>query len=311
MHNYNLDIITAYENNGYKVVFIPDFDESIHKRIIRKYSDKAIKKLQEHYLRIRISKIEITEFEKILIIRGYAFSESLVSYIKAKFQESLLFLYQWDPLSISKFDVKALKYFDKCYSFDRNDCKQYKLLSYLPLFYKKFNVEQDISPKPKYDFSFVGSIHTNRFEVLSHLIPQFEENGYTYYIKCYIHIINYYLGCLKNISGYRKFPKKYITFKQIPREHVQRIFSMSNIVIDISHKLQSGLSIRIIEVLGKNKKILTTNKNIKYDSFYSEKMIGILENDILPSNIQLMLNNKPSIDISYLEVNNWINNFNK
>jgi hypothetical protein len=52
---------------------------------------------------------------------------------------------------------------------------------------------------------------------------------------------------------------------------------MSNIIVDISNTGQSGLSMRVLEVLALGKKLLTTNVNIKKLAIYTDKQIQILD----------------------------------
>lgn len=53
----------------------------------------------------------------------------------------------------------------------------------------------------------------------------------------------------------------------------------SKAIIDISSPNQTGLPFRIIEAIGANKKIVTTNKNVMQESFYDPKRIFIWGED--------------------------------
>ena len=43
-------------------------------------------------------------------------------------------LYQWDSIKNFPYIVRMHKYFDKCYSFDKEDVGHYPCLQFLPLF---------------------------------------------------------------------------------------------------------------------------------------------------------------------------------
>ena len=308
-YGYYKTIIKVLTDRGDNVSFIPDFDESILKRLLRKLI--SIKSMQNQYIQNEISKFRGVDFDKIIIIRGYYFSQSTIVLMKNLYCNSEFILYQWDPLSISNFDQKALKEFDRLYSFDRMDCKKYNM-SYLPLFYSSLasskTIEKDLNLGTNicYDFSFVGSGHSQRLFVLKELIKAFKSNNYTYFIRVYINKYRFYYGVLLNKTGYRNFPKENLSFKPIPKYLADDIVKHSKIVVDIHHPLQTGLSIRVMEVLGAGKKIITTNKSIVEESFYNKDVMGIIENCQLPYNIEELLKDKKEVDVTSFEVNNWI-----
>jgi hypothetical protein len=68
----------------------------------------------------------------------------------------------------------------------------------------------------------------------------------------------------------------------------QRISDVSKAIIDIEHPKQKGLTIRTFEVLGKEIKLITTNKNIIEYDFYNEANISVIDR------------NNPVIDDNFL-----------
>lgn len=299
-YGYNKIIIESIEKRGYNVVFIPDFDESVSKRVFRKFFD--INKWQKSYLKSKIKKLVKSDVDYILIIRGYNYSCDIIKYLKQRFPTSRMTLYQWDPLVVSRFDEKGIAYFNDTFSFDRADCEKYGF-KYLPLFYKKKDYKEE---EVFYDFSFIGSGHSQRLFVIGNLIKELELKGYNYYIKIYINKLEYFRGCLLNMPGYRTFPKSNISFYPIDKSFSELVVKQSKVVIDVNHPSQTGLSIRIIEVLGDGKKIITTNKDVKKELFYNSKVIGIIENSCLPSNIEDLLLDDSFINVDEYEIDNWI-----
>jgi hypothetical protein len=61
-----------------------------------------------------------------------------------------------------------------------------------------------------------------------------------------------------------------ITFlrKRISQQETLKIYSQSNVIIDIVRKNQTGLSFRIFEAMGLEKKVITNNANIVNYPFY-------------------------------------------
>ena len=73
--------------------------------------------------------------------------------------------------------------------------------------------------------------------------------------------------------------KSDINFKSISPAEINKGYSDSLCILDVEHQAQRGLTMRTIEMIGMQKKLITTNKGIgKYD-FYNEDNICIIDKD--------------------------------
>ena len=72
-------------------------------------------------------------------------------------------------------------------------------------------------------------------------------------------------------------------------EEIADVIDKSKIVLDIQHPKQIGLTMRTIEMLGMNKKLITTNSTIKNYDFYN------------PNNICVIDRNDIKIDMNFLD----------
>ena len=70
---------------------------------------------------------------------------------------------------------------------------------------------------------------------------------------------------------------KYITVGRISQERIIEAYSNASAVLDIEHHKQNGLTMRTLEVLGAGLKLITTNKNIRKEDFYSESNVLIID----------------------------------
>ena len=75
----------------------------------------------------------------------------------------------------------------------------------------------------------------------------------------------------------------------IPFEENQRKIKESRIILDVHKKIQNGLTFRVFEAIGLNKKLITTNKDIVNYDFYN------------PNNIFVWDENITEIPINFLE----------
>ena len=71
----------------------------------------------------------------------------------------------------------------------------------------------------------------------------------------------------------------------MPSDQLTATLKQSKAVVDIQHPKQTGLTMRTIEMLGANKKIITTNSDIKHYDFYHPNNICIVKrnNVVVPT----------------------------
>ena len=92
----------------------------------------------------------------------------------------------------------------------------------------------------------------------------------------------------------------------LPLEEVEKLQQNAKIIIDLSHANRQGLTINAITALAKGKKLITTNKRIVEESFYSPTNIYILD-DKKPSLDAEWLKTPPQpVDMSSLRMDNWL-----
>ena len=183
--------------------------------------------------------------------------------------------------------MNKFKYFDTLHSFDLEDCQGHRELNFRPLFYTD-DFCRDLSyTEHKYDVSFIGTIHSDRYKVvkaLKKIVAHKCLNGYWY---CYLQskfIYHFYKATKDEFSDSQiedfKFEKK-------DSSEIADIVNQSKSVLDIQHPNQTGLTMRTIEMIGMNKKLITTNASIVNYDFYNKKNILIIDRD------------NPQIDVSF------------
>ena len=116
--------------------------------------------------------------------------------------------------------------------------------------------------------------------------------------------------CGKVKKDLSKYP--YIKIIHNPLSYYENLKMVANskILIDLHHEnLHNGLSFRIFESLGYNKKIITTNKAVKNYDFYNTNNIHIIDDE---QELELFLNSDfITIDLRIKEkysFTNWIKN---
>lgn len=275
--NYDAHIVTALQKKGIESfhIKISDFKyKNTWERIQNTFSkvflgkNPKLKKRQEYILQ----QLQEKGFQhQILVINPELIDLEYHLEIKKHTEKYIAYLYD----SVSRCSVKHLLegVFDEIFSFDKADVLTYGFSETTNYIYF------DISEKPtiqNQNFIYIGSID-NRLKLLNdfgeHLKKQ--QQSFLFYAigkKAYINKLKQlFLGKNKNII----FQKK-----RFSQNETLKMYAESEIIVDLVRDNQTGLSFRIFESLGLQKKVITNNKSIQNYDFY------------LPNNVYLINENR-------------------
>ena len=194
------------------------------------------------------------DFHHVIIVKGRLITNDFLIKVRSQMPNANLVLYQWDSIRNYNY-LDKMKYFNSVCSFDYNDCANNQGIKYLPLFfseeYEKISFIEGIDYK--FDLFFIGYNHSIRIKKLNDIARFCDENG----LKYSFNIMTSISEKLKLILKKSKVKSFFISlrFDQFSENYIK-----SKAIIDISSPTQTGLPFRIIEAVGANKKIVTTNK---------------------------------------------------
>ena len=289
--NYHVMIKAFLERYGAKVYL---FDErnnpsSFKKILIRKAKFFVQRSIYQYYKKI-CNEYKDNKIDYILFVNPECLTLQAIKMLRKGFPNSIFILYMWDSLRNKNIE-KIINCFDRLFSFDPSDCQKFNMV-FRPLFFlpefKSHAIPPDNS-KYKYDFCFIGSIHSDRAKILYRIMNFCKKNNLSYYF--YLYIPGKLLFCLRFcLDKYlRKIERENIHITPISSNKISSISAESRCIIDINHPNQNGLTMRTIEMLGLGKKILTTNPSISQYDFY------------IPSNQLIFDRNNPMIDINLIQ----------
>ncbi len=229
------------------------------------------------------------DYNYIIIIKCDMTPKKILIELKRTFKNAKVCLYLWDSIKNVPNIKSKFKYFDILHSFDLEDCSNYDFLKFRPLFYiDQFKKELDVDEKYKYDISFLGTIHSDRYKVLKQVQNIADNNNLKCYWFKYLQSKFIYKFYKFTKKEFRKTKEEDFDFDKLSSEDISNIVEKTRIVLDIQHPKQTGLTMRTIEMIGMNKKIITTNSQIKQYDFYN------------PNNICVINRNDVNIDIEFL-----------
>lgn len=281
------DIIKkSLEKKGYTVDFIEERYYGIRYLVLKFFGKKIFDFFSSRRYVLFLNRHQKV-YDILFVIRGESFPVTVLEILKQRNSELYSILYEWD--SIKNFDYTGLlPVFDKVLSFDKQDCLKLNL-EYQPLFYTEDAVKIRNSAKDlKYDLLLISTFLPERIEYIRIFNSLAERENIRFYYYLYITRFRYYSLML---TRPRFLSAIKVHLKPLDRQSVFDLYSHSNIIIDISNKLQNGLSMRVIEMLGSGKKILTTNQQIS-------------QNITIANNRYRCISNLDKIDIDFIKNKN-------
>lgn len=195
---------------------------------------------------------KVNQYNKFILF-DCGYSTLVTKYIKKHNKNCKIILWNWNPCTEEK-----VRYFqndkniDEIWTYDKRGADEFNL-SYNSQFYNK-NIKLN-EKVCNFDIVFLGA-NKNRNGLIKKYQNIFEKKD----IKCKFKIVN---SNNENISY-----EKYLEF-----------ISDGKILLDIVTKDVTGITLRIMEGLFFNKKVITNNQTIKEYDFYNENNFFIIEND--------------------------------
>ncbi len=284
---YEKEIKLMLESEGASVDFYNERPSStfLTKAYIRlKLQSLIYLKIQNYYNSI-LAAIKDVEYDYVFVVKIETIDVRILKQLKKSQVGAEFILYMWDSLKNYKQNDKILDLFDRAYTFDSYDVSQYLNLKFLPLFYiPKYERVDDV--KVKYDLCFIGSGHSDRYEVVNKLFKIASELNLTKYTFFFLQS--------KIIFIFRKLFDKRLqeakinefSFDSLSQDEIIQKMLESKVVLDIEHPGQIGLTMRTIEMIGLKKKLITTNTSIKEYDFYNKNNIYVVDRKNLELDVE-------------------------
>jgi len=284
---YENEIRVDLERQGAIVDWLPDrpFDSPALKALT-KLSPSWTLPFTDFYYQNLLSSFNSKSYSKIFVINGQTLSYKFLSKLRSSYPAAEVMLYMWDSIKNRPNIIKNLSLFDKAFSFDTEGTKEYGL-HHRPLFFSP-GFKPSASSSPNYHLSFIGTAHSDRYEVISKVGNNLPEaiNTFLYLYLQAPWVFYAYKLTKPNFHGAKKTD---FNFQPLNKDMVQSVFSKSFAILDVEHPHQTGLTIRSLEAFGAHKKLVTTNQAIENYDFYS------------PNNICIIDRKKPEIPKSFFD----------
>ncbi len=261
-HGFKVDVVPFFKGkmklsiihhiiHNIKKIFFQDktYKDSTRDRLIKDFQYNLIKKNN-------------TTYDYAFVIRPDFFSKKTIELIVSIVAFSVG--YQWDGMDRYPDAKKYVDYFDIFYVFDKEDVNE-KQIATTNFYFDDLSMNSS----PIYDVCFVGSKLEERLPIINKLSDIFQSLS----LKTSLNIIDGNKQGLRVINGVN-FRRDVFDFKQ----NIELVLS-SKIILDLQNSVHQGLSLRVFESLGYEKKLITTNPFVKDCIFYHpNNMLVIDEN---------------------------------
>ena len=215
-------------------------------------------------------KDELNNFAIIILTAGN-FTVHVSKYIEdLNPKKARLIYWYWDPVKLKYAPDKISNNWEK-WSFDKSDCIAYKLKYNSTFFFDSLSLPTE---KLIYDVFFIGQNKGRLNELLN-----FKNELEAFSLNVFFNIV----------ADKKLFYDKKIFNKRLSYSEVFNFISKSKSILEFVQKNQSGLTLRSMEALFFNKKLITNNSSIKdYDLYCKENIFIVGEDDI--RNINVFIN---------------------
>ena len=201
-----------------------------------------------------------------LIIRPDLLSEKAILAIKEKV--NILVGYQWDGLGRFPRSKELINLFDRFFVFDKADQKRFPTAIATDNFYFDY-LHEDF--KHKNDIYFVGTYMKDRMNEIFQLSAIFSKLNLRADLRVVCNSENKLNKCKK--SPYLNCSMKGITFEESIRK-----MNEGSVLLDFQNSVHTGLSFRVFEAIGYQKKLITNNPLVLCYDFYDPTRVLFLKN---------------------------------
>lgn len=240
-------------------------------------SDKIMDNLICKKLKKQLKYLSKEESFDLFCIADYSLSNNQIELLNKELKINKKILYLWDNMDkILNWDKDNEKYkfekykgkFNKIFSFDPVDCKNFKYI-FRPTF---FSIRLEKLETIEYEWSFIGQYSEERLNKIKKIEKMNKSNKFIYlYENPFILLFNIIKG--KKIKNY-----DYIYTRKIDKKNYNQILSKSRLIVDLVNTEQKGLTQRTLDSLFLEKKVITDLKEVKEYDFYNPNNIFIIEN---------------------------------
>lgn len=270
---YERSICAELRSRGLEVDFIDErpSNTAIARAVLR-VLPRLLRGTVDRYFASVLRTVAERKYEFVIVVKGETIPASFLRRLRLQNPKARFVFYSFDAVQNSSNCVTLFPFFDRLFTFDYVDSEKFDELTYKPLFYApEFAIREAIDSRP-IDLSFVGTLHSGRYEYVKALFGRFPSTSGFFYVPAR------WLFFLDRLSAreYAGVDIRDVSFSKMGRDEVAQLFRNSKAVFDLQRTGQTGLTMRTFEVLAAGAILITTNVSIERESFFDPERIVLL-----------------------------------
>lgn len=231
----------------------------------------------------------------VFILESRRTFEYAIKYIKKNTKDKRIIIWYWNEVTEREMKPQTVieKYNCEAWTFDKKNAEKYHM-NYNDTYY--FSTIKLPNNKIENEVFYVGIDREGRIGELKKIANILNTNNLKYNFNLTISPIK------KREKGYNY--KERLEYKEVIDE-----ISKTKAILDLTKKTQYGLTLRPMEAIFFNKKLITDNKNILEYKFYNKKNIFIIGYDDFEGIKDFLNSEYEEIDkniINEYDFENWI-----
>ena len=266
---YNNNIAVILEKKGHAVTHIdfntfkyeyPHFGYKVYNFFLKAFFKKNLKNI--HFGNEIINRLQnLNQIQDVILtIKADFIDPDLVLEFKKYTKKSIAYFN--DNVYRCPKILPLIANFDKVFSFEKEDCENHQL-NFIPNWIYQEN-QNDTTTNFEFDVFNISS-KDNRFKTIAKIATTLKEKNLTAKIIVY------------NKKNKIKNPNIEFISKYLQISEVNKYINRAKILLDIHRKEQNGLTFRVFESIGLNKKLITTNPAIVNYDFYNPTNILVID----------------------------------
>lgn len=240
----------------------------------------------------------------MIILHGTWLAEDIPHWIRKKTKETnpdlKLIWWYWNHVVAADHPERVSEEDCEKWSFDQGDCKKYNMNFNTQYYFKSYQIP-DIDIESS-DIYYLGS-DGGRLPMLMGLYRQFENMGFS---------MDFNIFTKEDTMYHKQYPQCFIKDKMSYQDNLKHI-GACKAVLDIMREGQSGQTLRPLECLFHQRKLITNNRNIDSMVYYHPDNIFILEKneiDDLPAFLEKPFHPISEKIMEIYESKAWLDRFN-
>lgn len=261
-HEYTAAICSEFVRVGFETFFHDIQPESIPYKVARRLNSEKYLSMMQGYHQSIIDRYPDNYFDVVVFLQVHQFGLEVLSKLKSRQSSARFILYNWD--AVATHDYRPyIAVFDSVYTFDPADAAELNI-GYIPLFGTRRYQNLSNSNSEAKSVYFIGNIvNPDRYLMVRAFQRYCRDAGvdFQFYLSTTVH------GWTQMLRA-GVIPRD-VNFRPIGNDLQDRIISEAAAVFDFANHRQSGFTMRVMENLCADKKIITNNSYVEEASFFS------------------------------------------